>query len=286
MASALTTARRKRLKALKTPYTPYTPSTPPPLGTYDPALDAQKAAAQRGFKYKYGGDTANLPSDYGDADIATQRAQSDLATSLEDIDLTRKRQFGELGTARTREGENLQQTLGALSRRYQILGNQQTQQQRAGGVARGGAMLAARRRREANQAFERQPIDINHQRSVADFDTRQKQLQEDYGDPAKQGDYGRQGTRLQRDYERSSADAATGAQRAAAELEAFGGDVLASQLFQANQTGYVAPSKPKNEHTNKATGQVYQLVRTPKGRLVKRLPSGRLVPREDNSTMR
>lgn len=236
-------------------FTPWAPSMPP-SGAYDPAIDASVASAQRGNRYLVGG-TAGVQGvgqyDTGDLDTSQRRSDEDLAVGLEDIGRSRGR------------------SLADLTRQYQRLGNSQGQAQRSRNL-RGGGVLQAAARRKANQDWD------------------QGRIFEDMGDPSKQGDYGIQGRRMQLQHTRGSEDRVTQAGRATTELGAFESDARNSAWAQAKQSNpfLTEPVKDPNEHT--VGNQTYRLYRirggSRKGQLFKRLPSGRLVPRTDMTSVR
>jgi hypothetical protein len=53
--NAMQTSLAAALKKSRLAFTPYTAPTAPPAGTYDPALDSQLGAVQRGLGYTLGG---------------------------------------------------------------------------------------------------------------------------------------------------------------------------------------------------------------------------------------
>jgi hypothetical protein len=175
----------------------------PPVGTYDPALDAQAAAAQRGYgdlqaDYETGNlrDTVDyglgrdaIGRDYGrnSADLGTQlqRALGGLGTDYrygsEDLAQALARGTQDLGTARTQGQEDYGSSVAMLQRQYRQLGSAQQQQQNAAGVLRGGAALQAAVKRAENESLERQPIDTSFNRFLSDNTLQQGRLGEDVG---------------------------------------------------------------------------------------------------------
>jgi hypothetical protein len=228
----------------------------PPSGSYDPAIDASVSSAQRGNRYLVGG-TAGVQGvgqfDTGDLDIAQRRGDEDLAIGLDDL------------------GRNRGRTLADMSRSFQRLGNQQAQAMRSRNL-RGGGVLQAAARRKANHDWD------------------QNRVFEDQGDPSKQGDYGIQGRRMQLQHTRGSEDRTMQAGRATTELGAYESDARTSAWAQAKQANpfLTEPVKDPNEQTVGA--QTYRLYRRKGGahnkQLWKRLPSGRLVPRTDMTSVR
>lgn len=160
-------AKKKLLKDQKKPgakpTTPKTPKTPgvPGLGSgpsktsvapnligqYDPALDAQYRASQRGVD--------NLRQD-----TATSGGRRD-----EDV-------MGALGLAgqnRDRANQDFDSQLQGLFRQFGLQGQQQSQAANAAGVLHGGTQDAAAQVRGGNLAFARQPIDVGRGRTEEDY---------------------------------------------------------------------------------------------------------------------
>ena len=185
---------------------------------YDPALDAQLAAVQRGlFDTQQDIQTQGnrLTEDYG---IGVANAKQSYDYGIQD-----------LGTARTRTGEDYQRQLASLQRSYDRLGRQQSWRARGMNIMSGGTLLAAARRRAANQAWDRQPIDTGFQRANQDFDTRQSRLTQSYNQQVAQlglgltrgqADLGTQGARAQREADQFGID--TAAQRSYLEELIYG----------------------------------------------------------------
>jgi hypothetical protein len=204
--------------------------------------------------------------DSGDLDQQQRRADEDLAIGLQGLGQTRDRSLQD-NTAATANNQ----------RNFDILAQRQQSAFRAQGLM-GGGVQQALARRQANQAYAQAPIDQSRQRTI-----------EDYGDPNTAGDYGTQGRALQLGYTRGGEDRTTQASRAQTELGAFEGDARNSAWAQAMQNNpFLTPNtKPASEHT--VGNQTYQLYRikggSRAGQLWKRLPSGKLVPRTDMTTV-
>jgi hypothetical protein len=133
-AAAAAAAQRLRnqnatLAAGHSPFRPFKPYQPPPLptGTYDPALDAQRAAAARGY-----GDLQQ------DTALAGTRAAEDYGFTVNQYN----------------------QQVAALTKHYQDLGTAQDERANAYGVVPGGgALLQSAAKRQANQATDKIPLD-------------------------------------------------------------------------------------------------------------------------------
>lgn len=206
----------------------YRPPTPP-AGSYDPALDAQRAAAGRGL--------FDLRQDVGTANL---RGTVDYGLARDDITRQRDRGFADLGTARKHGDEDYQRNVAMLSRSYQRLGDRQQETANAAGVLRGGALLQAASKRKANEAVDRQPLDTSYSRFKDQNDLARTRLGDDsdlaFGKLALQSappdannPFGG------RDFQ----DRTTQLTRAEREGSAFGLDLDAQRLYQAAGAGWV-----------------------------------------------
>jgi len=128
----------------------FTPYSPPPIpsGSYDPALDAQLYAAQRGY-----GDTQQ--------DVGTQqlRAGVDYGLRTEDIN----RAFG-------RTQQDYDTSVQMLTRKYRNTADRQAEQAAGSGVVSGGVLLQAAAKRRANQGLEQTQLDTGLSRARDDRD--------------------------------------------------------------------------------------------------------------------
>jgi hypothetical protein len=208
---------------------------PPPTGSFDPALDAQRRAASRGL-----GDTV---ADVGTANV---RDTVDYGLNRDDILRAQGRGLADLTTSRDRGYGDVDRQVAALHRGFQTLATRQAEQFNAAGVGAGGAALQAAAKRQANEAFDRQPLDTARQRIGEDFARGSGRLNEDTG---------LQLGRLALDYAPPDAtnplggrrfqDRTTQVTRAQREDTAFGLDTGAEKIFQATQSGWVPPEPPK-----------------------------------------
>jgi hypothetical protein len=130
----------------------------PPTGSYDPALDAQLRASERGL-----GDVRM------DTATANTRALNDWTSAKQglDQDLHRGRQ-------------DLDWQVKLLDRSYQQLARRQGEGARAAGVLSGGIALQAAAKRAENLAIDRAPIEVNRSRLKEDWGTATSQLKTDY----------------------------------------------------------------------------------------------------------
>lgn len=243
-------------------FKPFKAPTNPPPGTYDPAIDAQVRASGRGL--------GDLEQDYN---VNKTRAQDDYLTATGDLTTSHDRSLADLIAARTRGTDDYHSSLAALDRNYAILGNNQKQGANASGVLHGSALVQALHKRQANEAIDRQPIDTNYNRFIADSTTAEGRINSDFSE-----NLGKLGLGLDRTYG-DQGDQTIGLARAGRENTQLGIDATEARWGQAAGTGYVAPEKPGNEHTDSRTGQTFRLVRAPNGQLMRLLPSGQLVRR-------
>lgn len=187
------------LRKGKRTFAPYQPAQPP-SGSYDPALDAQQHAADRGLldlrldterDFGTGGHpggrslhdyllgVANLNRQRGEGqqdmalagmraaqDFNTQRsdAAAGYARSTADTRQSLDRGVADLLTQRSRAGEDYGKNTQLLGRRYGILGASQTQRAQQQGSAEGGFFAAAKAARAENQGIEQGALDTGFRR--------------------------------------------------------------------------------------------------------------------------
>ncbi len=198
----LTAGFDKRGNPKKGKYTPERPAKPP-LGTYDPGLDAQERAAGRGLRYlkediaRMGfREREDMVTSLGLLDRSKSRSTQDLGLSrdrgMENINLGESRGLEDLGVSRSRGLEDFQlqeqrgnrdldTQLNTLFRESDILGQRQGQDINAAGVLRGGTSRAAAKKRAENLAFAREPIDTARTDLMGDLQRGRGRLEEDYG---------------------------------------------------------------------------------------------------------
>jgi hypothetical protein len=201
------------------------PTSPPP-GTYDPALDAQLRAAQRGY-----GDLTL------DTEQGAQRGQSDYVTSTAEATQNRDRSLADILRSRARESTDYDTSTTGVKRRYGQLGDVQSEQAGATGQTRGGGLAAALAARTANQGIEQGALDTQHARFGEDSSLSETRTHQDYEAPDT-GIF----AKLQSAYQRQQDDAATGLTRAGRELTFFGQDTGEAKFAQAAQAGYQPPT--------------------------------------------
>lgn len=180
----------------------------PPLGTYDPALDAELRSSRRGLsdtifdtkrgrrisrqdvvtalailkrgktrgKFDLGQDKDRGLRDIG---IKAGRAGEDIGLDREELLRQLQRALQDFDKADARGGEDFARKTEELDRGYQQLGSRQNDQVNAKGQLYGGAAHAGAVKREANKQFQFQPLQTARQRQVADIATGEQRAQED-----------------------------------------------------------------------------------------------------------
>jgi hypothetical protein len=206
------------------PFKPYTPPRPP-AGSYDPALDAAREAANRG---------------YGDVQRDTER---DLEYAGQDF------QFGQdaANQAFNRYEADFNTNTSMLKRQYDILAGRQAEQANVSGVFGGGALLEAAAKRQTNHGLEQTQLDTGLARAREDRDIGIGRMGVDYQrgtDALRLGQ-----TRAGRENQAFGLD--TAAQRA---YQAAGMGYVPPGKGQPG-------GMPRNEFTNKSGAQRRRIVR-------------------------
>jgi hypothetical protein len=184
---------------------PFRPPTRPPAGSYDPAIDAQVNAAQRGFGYLT-----------NDLDEAEERSRQDFFGNGATLG-----QYGLLAQQRDRGMADLATQEGNLRLNYTRLGRQQDEGARARGIQSAGLLAKSDQIRGANQTRDLQPIN-----------TARGRLGQDYA----------QGKGLlDLAFARGGEDRTKALTRGGVENTIFGEDARAQAMYQAQQTGWIPP---------------------------------------------
>lgn len=223
----------------------------PPIGTYDPSIEAQRRATERG-----------LQQTLQDTKTERKRTLQDLQQQLHDLAVNKKRGkqdinrslsrgLQDIGTRRSginlrasRGNEDFQMNLEALARSYDRRAGAQTQAENAAGLIGGGAFQASANKRATNYALDRQPLDIAHQRLGEDVSRALTGLQTDQ--QRLQQDSSRSLTRLRadtrhdsklarRDANRKLTDIHRQRQRAKLEATITNADLIQQEAFDAQQ---------------------------------------------------
>lgn len=231
----------------------------PPPGSYDPALDAQERAANRGLgdlvldTEKSG---SRSLTDYllGQGDLTRQRGEfgEDVAGQRAGLESSYGRSLSDLLTERTQAGEDYTRNLAQLQRNYDRLGSAQAGQQRKAGVSAGGAGAQAARKRSENQAWERAPIDTGFGRFNEASKLAETRLGEDkatslanilQAERRGYGDLDRAGGTANLNYQRGTEDLTSQLARAKVENTFYGQDIAAAR--QAQYGGPITLQKKK-----------------------------------------
>jgi hypothetical protein len=239
-------------------FTPFQAPTRPPTGTYDPVLDAQERASQRGL--------ADLVAD---TDLNRTRSASDYAVGLGELGRQVGYQRSDMNLGLQRTVADHANAIGGIQRDFRNLGTAQAQQSAAQGVSRGGTVLAAAMKRAENEAITRAPVDLALGRYQQDYGTNMQRLTEN--EQFQRGQLGSQ-------YQRYGEDLTTGLSRARRETTQFGLDTAESRFFQAQQSGWEAPTRPGAEHRR---GPVTYRVRGQGPGRKYTLPNGRVLTRDE-----
>jgi hypothetical protein len=232
----------------------FTPAPPavPPAGFYDPALDAQDRAGDRGL--------AQLLQDLGKQGSRAEdqrtidRGQVNQGADWSLADLLRgsQREGADYGTATGRLGEDHATNTATIGRNYQRLGQSQAGAAQMAGVAQGGTFAAAKAARDTNQGLEQGAEDLGFNRTGADLLRDHMRYGEDNTTSVDR-------TKTTRDQQLGDVDRLFGygvvdradtAQRGTNENTFFGQDVGAQKLYQAGQQGWVAPGTTLPNYNN------------------------------------
>lgn len=212
---------------------------PPPPGTYDPTIDYNAGAANRGL-------TANL----NDAQTAFDQGQENYGLDLGDLTRGRDYSLADLLTSQTRLNQDYGFQSGELGRQFGILGRQQAEGAAQRGVTSAGLLGKSNQVRAQNQAREQSQLDLGHSRGLEDIGTQrgrtntafdQGKTRLDLGNSRQFGGFN--GTLINnpltgRPY---TGSLATGTQRAFTENDAYQGALGTQRVVGAQANGYVAP---------------------------------------------
>lgn len=262
-AGGITGLEARRIKAAagqkQRAFKPFVAPTRPPTGTYDPSLDQQLGASERGL--------ADLMFD---TDTQRGRLTSDFGIGMGEVD----RQAGyatqdlDLGISRTRQDYGIASS--ELQRQMGLLAGQQAEQQSAVGLVGGGGAQAASVMRGQNQAREQGALNLTLARANESDAMARTRLSQNV--TAQKGGLGL-------DFTRGGQDLTTGLLRGQREGAQFAVDLGAQRFYQAKNSGlYTAPTKPANEKSK--AGVTYRVRGEGTGRKYT-LPSGRQFSRSE-----
>lgn len=171
----------------------------PPPGTYDPGLEAQVRQAERGLldleeqlrlEGKRGrqdtGQAQNLlrrKITQGRADLARARGYSITDASQADAQLHTSfaRDLQDLAQAKERGEQDYQLALTAMQHKYATAAQRQGETSIQQGTNETGTTTASSAVRGANQAYDKQGLDLVHERSLQDLAMQEGRAREDFG---------------------------------------------------------------------------------------------------------
>jgi hypothetical protein len=120
---------------------------PPPVGTYDPSIDYNAGASQRGYDQFA-----------GDAQTGFEQGQQDYGFGLGDLTTSRDRRIADLAAQKA-----------DVQRQFGILGHQQADHAAQQGITSEGLLGRSAAIRAANEAHDVAPIDLATTRAGEDF---------------------------------------------------------------------------------------------------------------------
>lgn len=209
----------------------------PPFLSYDPSIDAERRAQQRGLKDILK-DTSRAQR-YAREDLTQKQADigRSQARGLEDIGRTYSQGAEDISTRQARGMEDFNTQLTNLIRGFQQKGQQQTQTANAAGVLDPSTQAASAARRAENLAVARQPIDTGIARLGEDTArsfsrlTGSTQLATSRLGEDTTRDYGL----AKQDYQRTGLDLTTKLRRAKREQQIGNLDLIQQAIFNARQ---------------------------------------------------
>jgi hypothetical protein len=235
---------------------------PPPSGTYDPNLDYQSGAGNRG-----------LTQTQNDAQTLFEQGQENLGLGLGDLtrgrdrnlaDLTtgRDRTLGDMTTGRDRTLFDLQTNLERgvddynlgtwqNNRQYGILGRQQAESAAKRGITSPGLLGKSATVRAGNQALDQSLLNRQQTRLEQDVRTGQGRTNEDftYGSNRVNEDFTRNSTRTNEDFDRGSLGLNLNNART---FGGFNGQVINNPLTGKPYTGSLATGTQRAFTENEA----------------------------------
>jgi len=233
---------------------------PPPVGTYDPAIDYNASASQRGYQYQ----TDDAATAYG-------QGKEDYGLDLGDLTRQRDWTLEDLGTAEGRLLEDYGLQTKELGRQFGILGRQQSERAAVQGVTSGGLLAKSSAVRGENQQREQAKLDLAKSRGVDDigrqrtrtntlFDQGKTRL--DLGFGRQFGGYGGNQWTNPLTGQPMVGTLLTSLTRAGDENVAFQGYSDQARINQARDFGYIAPGVgPQPEPSKSAAAEFTRRIR-------------------------
>lgn len=211
----------------------------PPVGTYDPAIDYNASASNRGF-----GQTVN------DAQTAYEQGQQDYTLGLGDLTTGKTRSLADLLTGENRLNQDYGFQTGENQRQYGILGRQQSERAAQQGIQSQGLLAKSAQVRGANQARDQGQLDLTHNRGLEDIGTNRTRVGEDFtrgklgldlGNARQFGGFNGQSILNPLTNKPEFGSLLTGVTRAGGENNAFQALSSTQRAGQAAQGGYISP---------------------------------------------
>jgi hypothetical protein len=157
------------------------PLPPPPAGTYDPAIDYNAQAAQRGYENQRE-DAATLyqqgQEDYG-LDLGDLTRSRDY--TLADLLTGRNRNITDLATSKARTLQDFDTSYRDVDRQYGILGRQQAESAAQHGITSQGLLHKSAKVRSDNKQLDQDQLTRSKNRAVEDIETNAGRVEQDYG---------------------------------------------------------------------------------------------------------
>lgn len=145
------------------------PLGPPPVGTYDPAIDYNADASQRGFEQTR-----------DDSSTAYEQGQQDYGLGLGDLTTGRDRRLQDITTSRFQAGEDLNAATNDLRDQFGILGRQQSERAAQQGIQSQGLLGQSAAVRAGNQAHGQSQLQGAYDRTLAGLLTDTTRTNEDF----------------------------------------------------------------------------------------------------------
>jgi hypothetical protein len=221
----------------------------PPFLSYDPAIAAERRAAERGLEDIEDDterDSLRARQDYGqarrDIRLGGRRERRDIATKLRRGRQDLRFKGRELQTKKQRGREDFGTQLNNLRRRFTLQGQEQGQAANAQGVLGGGTLAASAQRRGENFGIARQSLDTGLARMLQDARVAEtelgiagRQLRQDTrrGRTEERQDRRRDQKLTRLEFRRGKHDRFTDLQRARREWVAADADLLSQMIWQA-----------------------------------------------------
>lgn len=225
--------------------------TQPPSLTYDPAIEAQRRAAQRGLvdteqdvRQKEHFANTDLTQALGDIKVNTSRKRQDIGRQTTRGLRSLDQQEADTQTKAKRTSEDFQARLSEIGRQFGQLGHRQRESANAAGVLDAGTEAASAAARGQNQRLAEAPIHTGQQRLGEDLATALGRIQvgrTDIGEDSTRAtnrltqDRNRDRTLTHRETGRTLRGLSQEEERARREGAISNVDLIESEIYQARQ---------------------------------------------------